>query len=273
VTLAGQVAWVTGSSRGIGRVVATHLASLGTRVVVHGTSPTSARAFDEADSLESVARQIETDSGSEVLAVHGDLADPSSVERIVGEIRARFGAIDILVANAGGDIGAAGTGAPLGGKPDPNDAVFVSLDDIHAVLNRNLMSCILCCRAVAPEMMERRRGRIITFSSIAAMRGTDDGSIYATAKAAVNAYSRCLAVQLRPYNVPVNVIAPGGTVTARFRASLQLDEARAAHQGTLAGYGDPLDIARAVAFLVSEGGGHISGQVLRIDGGGQPWPA
>jgi NAD(P)-dependent dehydrogenase (short-subunit alcohol dehydrogenase family) len=150
-SLSGKVAWITGSSRGIGRVVASHLASLGARVVVHGTTPTSTRAFDEADSLESVARAIADEHHADVIAVHGDLAEPDTVERIVDEIRRRLGPIDILVACAGGDIGAAGTSAPNAGKPDPNDAVFVSLEDMHAVLDRNLISCILTCRAVRPK--------------------------------------------------------------------------------------------------------------------------
>jgi len=271
-SLANRVAWVTGSSRGIGRVVASHLASLGARLAVHGTSPTSTRAFNEADSLAAVAAEIAHDHGADTLPVHGDLADPRTVDRIVSEIHAGLGPIDILVACAGGDIGAAGTGGPNAGKPDPNDAVFVSLEDLHAVLDRNLMSCILTCRAVAPEMMERRHGRIVTISSVDALHGIANGSIYATAKAAVIEYSRCLAVQLRPYNVPVNVIAPGGIVTPRFLASRPLDPARMTDD-TLDRYGNSMDIAHAVAFLTSEAAGFISGQVLRVDGGVQPWPA
>ena len=227
-----KVVWVTGSSRGIGRVIASHLASLGARVAVHGTSPTSTRAFDEADSLEAVAREIADMRHTEVTPVHGNLSEPDTVQRIVAEIHDQLGPIDVLIACAGGDIGAAGTGAPNAGKPDPNDAVFVSLEDMHAVFDRNLISCILCCRAVAPEMMERRQGRIITVASVDGLHGTANGSMYATAKAAVVEYSRCLAVQLRPYNVPVNVIAPGGVLTPRFRASRTLDARRLVPDGT-----------------------------------------
>jgi len=121
-------------------------------------------------------------------------------------------------------------------------------------------------------MMERRHGRIVTISSVDALHGIANGSIYATAKAAVIEYSRCLAVQLRPYNVPVNVIAPGGIVTPRFLASRPLDPARMTDD-TLDRYGNSMDIAHAVAFLTSEAAGFISGQVLRVDGGVQPWPA
>src|ERR1700682_6198292 len=92
--LRGRVAWVTGSSRGLGRVIAAHLASLGARVIVHGTTPTSSRAFDEADSLAAVAGQIATDSGVETLVVHGDLSQPETVDRVVAEIRGAFGHID-----------------------------------------------------------------------------------------------------------------------------------------------------------------------------------
>jgi 3-oxoacyl-[acyl-carrier protein] reductase len=265
--LAGKVAWVTGSSRGLGRVIARHLGELGANLVVHGTSPTSTRAFGEGNSLAEVAEAVGRESGAEVLAVHGDLVDPPTVERIVAEIHARFGRIDVLVNNAGGDIGAAGTGGPNAGKPEPNDCVFIPIADVRAILDRNLMSCILVCKAVAPEMIERRRGWIVNISSVAASVGREDGAIYATAKAAVTHYTRCLAVQLRPYNIPVNVVAPGGTITPRFLAAHRIDRAKVHAEGTLDRYGEPEEVARTIAFLVADPGPFVSGQLIRVDGG------
>ena len=271
--LAGKVAWVTGSSRGLGRVIATHLGTLGASLVVHGTSLTSTRAFGEGDSLQSVVEAIAEDSGARVQMVYGDLTDPDAVDRIAGEINARFGQVDILVNNAGGDIGVGGTLSPSGGKPEPNDAVFIPLADVRAVIDRNLLSCILACKAVVPGMIERRRGWVVNFGSIGGLSGRADGAIYATAKAAVHEYTRCLAAQLRPYNIPVNCIAPGGTVTPRFLATRQADPARLEATDTLERYADPIETARAVAFLVSDPGPFIRGQVIRVDGGSQLWPA
>ncbi len=271
--LTGQVAWVTGSSRGLGRVIATHLGRLGASVVVHGTTPTSARAFGEAESLDHVARAVAAETGGRVLGVWGDLTDEREVEAAVEKIRRELGPIEVLIANAGGDIGPAGAMAPRGGKPERNDGVFISVADLRAVLDRNLLSCILTCRAVAPEMMARRSGRIVTVGSVAGLHGRAEGIMYATAKAAVHEYTRCLAVQLRPYDVAVNCIAPGGTLTPRFLATGQGEPDVLAKGEALEGYGRPEDIARAVEFFVTEGGRHVSGQVLRVDGGAQTWPA
>ena len=271
--LAGKVAWVTGSSRGIGRVVADHLAGLGAKVVVHGTTPVSTRAFDEAESLQAVAEAVAEAHGGEVLAVHGDLASESVVKELTSQIRDRFGRIDILVNNAGGDIGVQGTGGERAGKPVVNDAVEVSIDDVRTVLERNLMTCILVCREVVPEMMQRNSGWIVTIGSIAGLGGHRSEVIYGTAKAAVHEYTRCLAAQLRPYGVYANVIAPGEIITARFVASRPTRDERKTREGALSRYGWPEEVARCVEFLVSEDSSYVSGQVLRVDGGAQLFPA
>ncbi len=271
--LAGKVAWVTGSSRGIGRVVADHLASLGAKVAVHGTTPVSTRAFNEADSLEAVASAIAEANDADVLAVHGDLTDDATVKSLAAEIRERFGHIDILINNAGGDIGSQGTAGAKAGKPVENDAVNVSLEDVRTVLDRNLMTCILVCREVVPEMMERASGWVVTIGSIAGLGGHRSEVVYGTAKAAVHEYTRCLAAQLRPYGVYANVIAPGEIITARFEASRPTRDERKVHEGALTRYGWPDEVAKAVEFLVTPDSSYISGQILRIDGGAQLFPA
>jgi 3-oxoacyl-[acyl-carrier protein] reductase len=253
--------------------MAAHLGRLGAAVAVHGTTPTSARAFGEGESLDQVARDVAKETGGRVLAVWGDLTDPAQVAAAARKIRAELGPIDVLVNNAGGDIGPAGALGPRGGKPERNDCVFISIEDLRGVLDRNLLSCILVCREVVPEMIERRAGRVVTLGSVAGLHGRADGAMYAVAKAAVHEYTRCLAVQLRPYNIPVNCIAPGGTLTARFSATGQA-EAHVLEKGeVLEGYGRAEDIARAVEFFVTDAGRHVSGQVLRVDGGAQTWPA
>ena len=271
--LAGKVAWVTGSSRGIGRVVADHLAALGAKVAVHGTAPHSTRAFNEADSLQAVADTISAGHNAEVLAVHGDLTSESTVRELCARIRERFGRIDILINNAGGDIGSQGAMGAKAGKPVENDAVGVSVADVRTVLDRNLMTCILACREVAPEMMERGSGWIVTIGSIAGLGGHRSEVIYGAAKAAVHEYTRCLAAQLRPHGVYANVIAPGEIITARFVASRPTREDRKVREGALTRYGWPEEVARTVEFLVTPDSSYITGQVLRIDGGAQLFPA
>lgn len=271
--LAGKVAWVTGSSRGIGYAIATHLANAGANVVIHGSSPDSPRTFNEGESLQAVAQGIERQYRVICLPVYGDLTQEGTVRDVVEQIHHELNQIDILVNCAGGDIGAKGVQAPLAGKPEKNDAIFIAFEDIRTVLDRNLLTCILCCRAVAPEMMARKSGKIVNIGSIAGLTGREYSVIYATAKAAMHAYSRCLAVQLRPYDVNVNVVAPGDIVTERWKASRSYDQQKAVIGNTLDRYGQPEEVAQVVEFLVSQQAGYISGQVLRVDGCCQPWPA
>ncbi|MCA9118113.1 MAG: SDR family NAD(P)-dependent oxidoreductase [Planctomycetaceae bacterium] len=265
--LEGQVALVTGAGRGLGRAFTERLASLGCLVGVHGMRENGPAEYGEGTTLTETAAEIGRTHNVRAVRVLGDLTDSEQVDRVVDEVERELGPIGILVHNAGGDVAAAG------GKPDPNDAVMVKEVDVRAVLDRNLLSTILICRRVARTMMERKQGRILTISSIAAFKGLAGSSIYATAKAGAVAYTRCLAEQLRPYNVNVNSLAPGDTRTGRFLNTRVVDQDRLVTEGTLDRIGQVDEVARVVEFFAGDLGAFVTGQVLRVDGGSQIWTA
>jgi 3-oxoacyl-[acyl-carrier protein] reductase len=264
--LTGKIALVTGAGRGLGRAFAERLASLGSDVAIHGMRENGPAEYGEGTTLTAVAEAVAAEYGVRTIRVLGDLTKGDDIERIVETTSRALGPIDILVHNAGGDIAAAG------GKPNPNDAVGIREEDVRAVLDRNLLATILTCQAVARGMMERRSGRIVTIGSVAAFKGRTQASIYAVAKAGVTHYTRCLADQLRPYDITVNCIAPGDTRTGRFMGTRAVDQARMIETGTLDRIATVDEVARVVEVFAGPLGAFVSGQVLRVDGGGQCWP-
>ena len=269
--LSGKNAFVTGSSRGIGQAIANQLAGAGANVVIHGSTMNSSSYFKEGGSLAEVAEKIAKEYGVKTIYVAGDLTKEEVVKSLIGEIREKLGHIYILVNNAGGDTGTMGAAGKNAGKiVEGNDALFLPYEEVRMILDRNIMTCINVCKEVVPAMMEKKEGWVVNIGSIAGMTGLVGAAIYATAKAAVHEYTRCLAALMRPHGVHVNCVAPGDTLSLRFKASRPLDDKRL-NPASLERYGQPEEIAAAVEFLVSKGSSYITGQVLRVDGGLQLW--
>ncbi|MFO1020644.1 MAG: SDR family oxidoreductase [Planctomycetales bacterium] len=263
--LEGKTALVTGAGRGLGRAFAEHLASLGCKVGVHGAREHGPAEYGEGTTLTETARQIGEQYRVKTIRLLADLTIAEEVERIVATTEQELGPIDFLIHNAGGDIGAAG------GKPNPNDSVMVSLADIKTVMDRNVLTTILICQQAARRMMPRKSGRILTLSSTAAFKGNEYSSIYSTAKAAVVEYTRCLATQLRPYNINVNSLAPGDARTGRYLGTRHVPEEKLVTEGTLDRVALVDEVTRVVEFFCGPLGQYVSGQVLRVDGGAQCW--
>ena len=258
--LTGKIAFVTGSGRGIGKTIAARLAALGADVAIHDLDWTQAAKYGEAADLGVVASQIEA-HGTRVMAVTGNIGDRAAVWRMRDEIHATFGRVDILVNCAGGDIGA------KGGKPNPNTALDISMEDITTLTNNNLIGTMLMCQAFCADMKARGEGSVINIASAAAHIGVSPEVVYSTLKAAVVHYTRCLAAELRPFGVRINAVSPGATRTARFVATRTVDPAKMGIGTSLDRYADPAEIADVVAFLAGHASRFINGQTLRVDGG------
>lgn len=259
--LSGKVAFVSGSGRGLGNYAAKKLAHMGADVVVHDLSLTETGKYGEASSLDEVVKSVEA-LGVRAMGVTGNIGDRAAVAKMREEIEGKFGRVDILVNVAGGDIGAAG------GKPVPNNILEIPYEDIVALTNNNLIGTMLMTQAFVPQMVKRQSGIVINFASSAAHAGFSNGGIYATLKAAIAHYTRCLAAEVREQGVRVNAISPGPTKTARFEATRTVEPQKMnSNQPTFDRYGEPEEIADGVGFLCSHAARFIHGQILRIDGG------
>jgi NAD(P)-dependent dehydrogenase (short-subunit alcohol dehydrogenase family) len=251
--LSGRIAFVTGSGRGLGRVMAERLAELGADVAIHDLAWTAPAKYGEAPDLGAVAKELAR-HGGRLAAVTGNIGDKSTVAAMRTEIEAKLGTVDVLVNCAGGDIGASG------GKPEPNDALGIPLEDIKALTENNLYGTILVCQAFVPAMVKAGSGSVINIASAAAHFGVTNGVIYA-------------AKELQTKGVRINAVSPGATKTARFQATRVVDpKMMDSSTKSLARYAEPTEIADAVAFLASPRSRFINGQVLRVDGGETLFP-
>jgi 3-oxoacyl-[acyl-carrier protein] reductase len=245
--LKDQVAIVTGSSRGIGAAIARLLASHGAKVVVNYA--TSKQAGQQ------VVAEIVAGGGRAMLA-RADVTVREEVEAMVRAVEAELGPVDVLVNNAG-------IGFPIVPFTD------YRWEDFEQKLTGELKASFFACQAVVPGMVERRRGSIVNVSSSLSRVPAPGFVAHASAKSALDAFSRSLALELGPHGVRVNVVAPGLTLTdATSGQPRSLHDAIAAHT-PLRRLARPDDVAGAVLFFCTDDARHVTGTYLPVCGGSQ----
>lgn len=247
-SLDGQVAVITGASRGIGRAIALRMAEAGARVVV------SSRKYD---ACQSVVDEIAAAYGpGRAIAVAASLSDKAALAAMVEQTLREWGRIDTLVCNAAAN-------PYYGPMTDITDEAFRKVLDSNVIANHWLIGMI------APQMRARRAGSIILVSSIGGLQGSPVIGAYNISKAADMQMARNLAVEFGPDNLRVNCIAPGLIRTAFSRALWDDEAARAAYETRtpLGRIGDPDEIAGTAVFLAAPASGFITGQVIVADGG------
>ncbi|MDR7192755.1 3-oxoacyl-ACP reductase FabG [Luteimonas terrae] len=239
--LSGEIVLVTGASRGIGAAIADTLAAQGATVIGTATSEAGATAIGER------------------LSAHGghgrvlDVSQPGTIEALVDSIASEFGAISILVNNAG--------------ITRDNLLMRMKDEDWQAILDTNLTSVYRSSKAVMRGMMKARKGRIINIASVIGVTGNAGQANYAAAKAGIIAFSKSLAKEIGSRGVTVNVVAPGFIATDMTRDLPEESKAALTERIALGRLGEPNDIAQAVAFLAGPSAAYITGETLHVNGG------
>lgn len=253
--LRGRVALVAAASQGLGHAIAAELAREGARVAICSR--------DEAR-IRAAASAIAEETGGEVMGVRADVTRPEDVQAFVEAAREAYGALHILVTNAGGP--------PAGGFEDVDDATW------EATYGLTFLSAVRLIRACLPSMKEGGGGRIVVMTSISVKQPIDNLVLSNAVRLAVVGLAKTLSRELAPHNITVNVTAPGYIATARLQ---ELFEARAQREGDTAEavqrrlvetipmgrLGEPEEMAALVAFLASERAAYLTGNVVQLDGG------
>jgi NAD(P)-dependent dehydrogenase (short-subunit alcohol dehydrogenase family) len=242
--LGGQVAIVTGGSNGIGEAIVYALSVAGARVVVADVDVDSGRRICAHLCAEGYAAET----------VRTDVTDSKSVGDLVAYVASKYGAIDLLVNNAG--------------KLRDADIAAISDQDWEASIAVNLTGVFYCCRAVLPHMIQAKKGKIINIAAADGQQGYPFAGVdYCAAKGGVMALTRQLAVQAAPHGITVNAVAPGATDTTMIQH--RTAEARKYMLGRIpvGRMGKPEDTAGAVLYLASRGGDYVLGETLDVNGG------
>jgi 3-oxoacyl-[acyl-carrier protein] reductase len=243
VDLTGQVALVTGASRGIGRAIALQLARSGATVACL------------ARSLEGLQGTLEAirEAGGTAEGFAANVGDSADVARVVGEIEAKFPKIQVLVNNAG----------------VTRDGLMLRMDDSawQEVIDTNLKGTFQFCRAVGVLMMRQRYGRIINITSVSGLMGNPGQANYSASKAGVIGFSRTIARELASRGITVNAVAPGFITTDMTNVLPEKVKTEVKERVPVRRLGEPEDIADLVCYLASPSAGYITGQVIAVDGG------
>lgn len=252
--LQGRTAFVAASSQGLGRAIAEALAAEGVRLALCART----------ERIKTVASEIAAKYQVQTMGVVADVSVLQDISRAVELAAEAFGAIDILVTNAGG--------------PPPGPFESHGAEAWQHAVDLNLMSVVNLCRAVVPGMKERRWGRILNVTSIAVKQPVDGLILSNSVRAAVTGFARTLANEVAPFNITVNNLLPGYTRTERLvkladniatTKGITSDAAYAAweHQIPMGRVGEPEEFAALAAFLASERAGYITAQNIAVDGG------
>jgi NAD(P)-dependent dehydrogenase (short-subunit alcohol dehydrogenase family) len=243
--LTGRMALVTGGSRGLGKAMATIFAESGAEVVI------SSRHESE---LQATAAEIRDKTPARVEYVVADMTRRDDVHRLADAAVAVMGKVDILVNNAGFNI--------------PQAIDQIRDEDWDRLVELNLTSCMALTRALVPGMKERRWGRVIHISSIMGLASTPERNAYSATKGALFGLAKASALDLGPYNITVNCIAPGPFATEMPMSILSAEQQAALAARTALGrWARPDELAGPALLLASEAGSYITGTVLVVDGG------
>ena len=242
--LKGKCALVTGASRGIGKAIALKLTSLGANLVLNYRS-------SEQEALE-VEKQVK-DMGVDAISVKGDISKLEDVETLVSTAKEKFGAIDIMVNNAG----------------ITKDTLILRMkeEDFDTVIDVNLKGVFNCLKTITPVMVRQKYGKIINLSSVVGISGNAGQVNYSASKAGVIGMTKSLAKEVGSRGINVNAVAPGFIETDMTDVLGDKYKDEIKKNIPLKKLGKPEDVANVVAFLASENSDYITGQVIHVDGG------